>query len=226
MDDETTKIKAIGSEVKVNSWINLEVKIVELWNAKSDKIAQTGLFGDDTGTVRFTSWKVSNLPEFEKDKCYIVKNAVVNSWNGKLQLNLNRKTEIQETDADIEVSVKEPEVFKGEIIGLTNRTAAILKCPKCSRPVTKNFCNVHKDITPKKDLRLGLRIKVDEDVKVVEFRGREAQRISGFTAEAAHSYEPDDFLPDLERKLVGKTLEFTCTESKGYFYGKNARVLL
>jgi len=46
-----SKIKDINTEDK---WINVRVRVVQLWEPNSPSIAQVGLLGDETGTIKFT----------------------------------------------------------------------------------------------------------------------------------------------------------------------------
>jgi len=52
------KIADINTE---DRWINLRVRVVQLWEPNSPSIAQVGLLGDETGTIKFTSWSNAKL---------------------------------------------------------------------------------------------------------------------------------------------------------------------
>jgi replication factor A1 len=40
-----------------NKWCSFIAKVSMLWEARHEKIAQTGVLGDETGTIVFTTWK-------------------------------------------------------------------------------------------------------------------------------------------------------------------------
>lgn len=87
----------IGSITEDNKWVNLDVEVVQLWQPEHESISQVGLLSDASGRVKFVSWKKSDLPLLEEKHYYRVKNAVVNFYEGKPSISLNRKTEIIET---------------------------------------------------------------------------------------------------------------------------------
>src|SRR5699024_11269613 len=48
--------REISSINTAEEWIDITAKVVELWEPRSDSIAQVGLVGDETGRIKFTSW--------------------------------------------------------------------------------------------------------------------------------------------------------------------------
>ncbi|MFB6174140.1 MAG: replication factor A, partial [Halobacteriales archaeon] len=41
-------------------WVEVTAKVVELWEPRSDAVAQVGLLGDESGTIKFTKWATSD----------------------------------------------------------------------------------------------------------------------------------------------------------------------
>jgi replication factor A1 len=82
-------------------WIDLEVKVVELWEPTSSAISQTGLVGDDTGTIKFVKWTKSDLPELELGKSYLFKNVVTDEFQGRFSVKLNRTSGIEELASEV-----------------------------------------------------------------------------------------------------------------------------
>ena len=78
----TAETNKSNSQIKVGDintsgqWIDLQIKIVDLWDPTSDSIDQVGLAGDETGTIKFTKWSKSNLPPLEENGNYLLKNVV------------------------------------------------------------------------------------------------------------------------------------------------------
>jgi len=69
-------VKKIDDIQKSGDWIDLKAKVVRLWNPNSNPISQIGLLGDETGQIKFISWKKSNLPELKEGKSYQIKKIV------------------------------------------------------------------------------------------------------------------------------------------------------
>ena len=82
-------------------WIDLEAKVVELWEPTSSAISQTGLIGDETGTVKFVKWTKSDLPQLEQGKSYLFKNVVTDEFGGRFSIKLNRTSGIEELESAV-----------------------------------------------------------------------------------------------------------------------------
>lgn len=57
----------------------------------------SGILGDDTGTVPFTSWESGKF-KLEKGVTYLFKNLYAKTWNEKVQLNLGSRAEVERKD--------------------------------------------------------------------------------------------------------------------------------
>ena len=88
-------------------WINLHAKVVQLWDSASPSIDQTGLIGDETGTIEFVKWTKSNLPPLEEGKSYSLENMVTDEFSGRFNVKMNRTTRIQKLEDDIETIKRE-----------------------------------------------------------------------------------------------------------------------
>src|SRR6056297_2704802 len=84
-------------------WVDVTAKVVDLWDATSDAVAQVGLLGDETGTIKFTKWSKSDLQELEEGAVYELRNVVTDEYQGRYSVKLNRTTTIEAVDEDIEV---------------------------------------------------------------------------------------------------------------------------
>lgn len=96
---EQVKVADIES---TNKWVDLEIKVIELWEASSDSISQTGLVGDDTGVIKFVKWTKSGLPDMVEGKSYLLRNVVTDEYQGQFNVKLNRTSEVLELDDEIE----------------------------------------------------------------------------------------------------------------------------
>lgn len=97
MDDKTVKkIINIENIDKNSKWVSIEAKVIRLWVNNHETIHQTGLLGDDTGIIKFVNWANAEKLDLEVGRSYIIKNAIVSEYNGRYQINFNKKTEIEE----------------------------------------------------------------------------------------------------------------------------------
>lgn len=149
-----TSVDASISDVtEAGKWLNLRVKVVQLWEPNHKAIAQVGLVGDETGVVKFLTWKKSELPEIEEGMCYFFKNVVVDEYEGKFSVKLNSNSEITPYDGDIEVAPNELTI-SAPVIKIFEDSGIIMRCPTCNRVLLKGVCQEHGKVKKgNKDLR-------------------------------------------------------------------------
>jgi replication factor A1 len=98
---ESLKVGEINSPGR---WIDLEAKVVELWEPTSSAISQTGLIGDETGTIKFVKWTKSELPDMELGKSYLFKNVVTDEFQGRFSVKLNRTSGFEELAEEVKAA--------------------------------------------------------------------------------------------------------------------------
>ena len=135
---------------------SVRVKVVQEWEPSHERMLQTGLLGDETGTIKFTIWRDDGKEKLTPGKVYSVYYALVDEFNGRLQLNLTPAMYLPE-EGDIHVS--EGEASRGVIVHLAPGSGLIKRCPVegCNRVLSRqNYCPVHEI---QKTFRYDLRIK-------------------------------------------------------------------
>ncbi len=98
----------IGDIKEKGRWMDLRVKVLQLWEPTSETISQTGLIGDETGRIKFTKWAKDNLPNMVEGKSYLLKNVVASEFQEKLSVNLNRTSKIEELGVEVPAAQREP----------------------------------------------------------------------------------------------------------------------
>ena len=102
------QVRAGSEKVKIaeikesGKWVDLEVKVLDLWEPAAETISQTGLVGDATGSMKFVKWTKSELPNLELGRSYILKNVVTDEFQGRFSVKLNRTSQIEPLDVDVE----------------------------------------------------------------------------------------------------------------------------
>ena len=148
------KVNDIGKEFKDGSWVNLEAKVVKLWEPNSPNIAQAGLIGDETGIIKFVVWAKSDVEtQLEEGKSYKFENLVVHEFGDRYQVNINKNTVITEINKDIQLPEQTVETI-AVMTKILSNSGLIQRCPECNRVVSKGLCPVHGRIKPKEDLRI------------------------------------------------------------------------
>ncbi|MGA2120771.1 MAG: nucleotide-binding protein [Methanoregula sp.] len=135
---------------------SVRAKFIQEWDASHERMLQSGLLGDETGTIKFVIWKEPGKEKLVPGAVYNLFYAQVDEFNGRLSLNLNTATILQE-EGEIEVSGGEVAVT-GAIVHIAPGSGIIKRCPVegCNRALSRqNYCPVH-EIQPKfiYDLRI------------------------------------------------------------------------
>lgn len=138
-----------------NEWISMKAKVVQIWDNTSDKIAMTGLIGDETGVIKFTifSGNKNIIPEdFAEGNSYHFENLVSSVWQGQFSVKANKTTTITPCE-DVEVS-RRTQTVTGVITAISAGSGLIKRCPECKRALSKGQCGEHGRVDGVYDLRI------------------------------------------------------------------------
>jgi replication factor A1 len=167
---------------------SVRVKMVQEWEARSDRILQTGLVGDPTGTIKFTIWKEEGREPLVPETVYDIYYATVDEYNGRLSLVLNSGTVVPDEGAELEIGAG-GRVFSGAIVHIGQGSGLVKRCPVegCNRVLSRqNYCPIH-EIQP--DFRYDLRIKavLDDGVstKNILMQRETTETVAGLTLDEA-----------------------------------------
>ncbi len=189
-------------------WANVKAKVVQLWENTHESISQVGLVGDETGTIKFTKWERAELPDVEEGKSYLFKNIVVNEWNGKFQINLNKTSSIESIDEDLEVG-SSTATFTGAMVDIQSGSGLIKRCPECNRALTKGACMEHGKVDGIYDLRIKAVMDDGTTTQDAIIKRDIAEDITDMTLESAIAMAADALdqgvvLEQMKKALVGK----------------------
>jgi replication factor A1 len=123
----------------------IRAKFVQEWDASHERMLQSGLLGDETGTIKFVIWKEPGREKLVPGAVYSIFYAQVDEFNGRLSLNLNGATILQE-EGEIAVSGGDASVT-GAIVHIAPGSGIIKRCPAegCNRALSRqNYCPVHE----------------------------------------------------------------------------------
>ncbi|QIO21364.1 replication factor A [Haloarcula sp. JP-L23] len=173
-------------------WVDMRVTVVELWDPRADAVAQVGLLGDETGTIKFTKWSKSDLPELEEGKSYSLRNVVTDEYQGRFSVKLNRTTTIEELDETIEVGDDSVEV-EGALVDIQSGSGLIKRCPEedCTRVLQNGRCSEHGEVEGEFDLRIKGVLDDGEEVTEVIFDEEATEKLTGITLEEAKEMAMD-----------------------------------
>ncbi len=191
-------------------WVDLTAKVVDLWEPGSDAIAQVGLLGDETGTVKFTKWSKSDLPRLEEDAVYNLRNVVTDEYQGRFSVKLNRTTTVEELDTEIEVGEDDVEI-EGALVDIQSDSGLIKRCPEedCTRVLQNGRCSEHGEVEGEFDLRIKAVIDDGTDVHEVIFDKETTEELTDITLEQAQEMAMDALdtsvvAEEIHQKILGQ----------------------
>jgi replication factor A1 len=188
-DSQEAAVADVDSD---GEWIDLTVKVVDLWEPTSDAIAQVGLLGDETGTTRFVSFATSDLPTLEEGAVYRLGNVVTDEYQGNYSVKLNRTTEIEKLERDIEVG-DDSEEFEGALVDVQSGSGLIKRCPEpdCTRVLQNGRCSEHGEVEGEFDLRIKAVVDDGATVQEVIFDRETTEQLTGTGLEEAKEMAMD-----------------------------------
>ena len=190
--DEPNEQRDLGEINVAEEWIDITAKVVELWEPRSEAIAQVGLLGDETGRIKFTSWAKSDLPTIEENQVYHLGNVVTDEYQGQYSVKLNRTTTIEEADEEIEVGDNTTTV-EGALVDIQSGSGLIERCPKddCTRVLRNGRCSEHGEVEGEFDLRIKGVVDNGQEVQDVIFNREMTEDLTDITLEEAKELAMD-----------------------------------
>ncbi len=166
---------------------SVRAKVLQEWDTTHDRMLQSGLLGDESGTIKFVLWKEEGKEKLVPGTVYNIFYALVDEYNGRHSLNLNTSTCIPE-EGDIAVSSGDTTV-EGALVHLAPGSGLIKRCPVegCNRVLSRqNYCPVH-EIQPKFNYDLRIKGWLDNGVKTWELliQRENVELLTGMTLEQA-----------------------------------------
>jgi len=173
-------------------WVDLRVTLVDLWEPRSDSIAQVGLLGDESGTIKFVAFETSDLPAVSEGQSYALSNVVTDEYEGRYSVKLNRTTQITELDESIEVG-DDADTVEGALVDIQSGSGLIKRCPEedCTRVLQNGRCSEHGQVDGEFDLRIKGVLDDGETVTEVIFDREATERLTGMTLEEAKDLAMD-----------------------------------
>jgi ssDNA-binding replication factor A large subunit len=173
-------------------WVDVTARVVELWEPRSDAVAQVGLLGDESGTVKFTKWSKSDLPELDEGETYHLRNVVTDEYQGRFSVKLNRTTVIEAADEAVEVGDDDVTV-EGALVDIQSGSGLIKRCPEedCTRVLQNGRCSEHGEVEGEFDLRIKGVLDDGTDVHEVLFDQEATEELTGITLARAKEMAMD-----------------------------------
>jgi replication factor A1 len=173
-------------------WVDLTAKVTQLWEPRSESVAQVGLLGDPSGTIKFTKWATSDLPELGEGSVYRLTNLVTDEYEGRFSVKLNRTTGIEQVDEEIEVG-DDAVTVEGALVDIQRGSGLIKRCPEddCTRVLQNGRCSEHGEVEGEFDLRVKAVIDDGTTVHETIFNQEATEELADITLDEAKEMAMD-----------------------------------
>ena len=205
------QVRASSEKVKISEikeagkWVDLEVKVLDLWEPATEAISQTGLIGDASGSMKFVKWAKSELPNLELGQSYLLKRMVTDEFQGRFSVKLNRTSQIEPLDVDVEIGAQAAE-FSGALVDVQKGSGLIKRCPVCKRSLAKGVCSEHGKVEGTYDLRIKAVLDDGRRVQDVLINRETTERLVGLTLDEAKQMAMEALDHEVVRSLIESKL--------------------
>jgi replication factor A1 len=223
--DRTNEIRTVSELQQGGLWTDLKANIVQIFEQTHESIAFAGVLGDETGTMRFTVWKTSDIEELDAGKSYLFKNAITKEWNGMFSIEINRIGKIEEIDEEI---IAIPSAFElcGCAVDIQAGSGLIRRCPECNKVMSKGTCAEHGKVKGKYDLRI--KAVFDDGLKAHEtiINCELTEKLLSLTLEdavmtATETLDPECINDIIKAELIGKYFIVRGAKTDRYIIAEN-----
>jgi replication factor A1 len=204
---------------------SLDIKVCVLEVEKKDVVVDgetktmfSGVFGDDTGKIPFTSWHDFKLKQ--KDTISLI-GGYVRSWKGVPQITFDENAKVAKMKKDgfslSDVPERKFRMFQieeqgglfdvsveGRVIEIQQGSGFILRCPECKRMLQDGNCRDHGPVEGVADLRI--RCIIDDGSGSVStiFNRELSEEILGKTIDECKEMQPDLLMDHMREKLFAQ----------------------
>jgi replication factor A1 len=203
-------------------WVDLEVQVVDLWADTHESMAQAGLLGDESGTIKFISWEASDLPPLREGESYRLEGVVTDEYEGRHSVKLVSTTGIECLAKDIEVDDNE-RTMEGALVDIKDGSGLVKRCPgeDCTRVIQNGRCSEHGDVSGEFDLRIKGVLDDGQQAQDVLLDANATESLTGMSLEEAKDMAMDALdtevvMDALEEQLVGSYYQASGELYRGY----------
>ena len=145
---------------------SVRAKVIQEWDVTHERMLQSGLLGDETGTVKFLIWKEPGREKLAVGSVYSIFYGQADEFNERLSLNITGAAIMQEEGDIATVTGGDTEV-RGALVHIAPGSGIIKRCPVpgCNRALSRqNYCPIH-EIQPRFEYDLRIKGWLDDGEK-------------------------------------------------------------
>lgn len=214
----------LSEVVEAGEFLNVgPVEVVDVWDTRSDAVAQTGLIADNTDRIKYTQFTgTGDVPQFEDGDVFNLNGVVVDEYEGNFSLQIQSVTEVESVDEDVDTDSANKNTFMAPIVNFGSGTGLVRRCPEededggtCGRIIDNNPCPIHgtKARDGVNDIRIKATADTGTETLTLIFDTETTEEITGISFEeakemATESMDRGVVYDAFEDKLFGRYYHF------------------
>ena len=205
----------LGDVDEADQWVDVVAEAVDLWEPRSETIAQVGLLGDESGRLKFVKWASAELPDLEEGETYRFESVVTDEYQGRYSVSLNSATEFEPSETSV-LPAADGITVGGTIVDVQEGSGLIKRCPEagCTRVLQGGCCAEHGAVEGEFDLRI--KAIVDDGERSIRaiFDAEATEAVSGVSMDEAQAVAMDALdtsvvLDELTARVLGRPYQLT-----------------
>jgi len=183
----------VNEQEQDGEFVDIQVRVVELWEPQSDTVSQVGLVGDESGRNKFISFNHDHIT-LEEGESYRVENLVTDEFDGEIDLKFIESTEVTPLDEDVEVGENIEEI-SGVLVDMAPASGLIKRCPEedCTRVLNEGRCSEHgTQESHDFDLRIKGTMDDGDETYTIIMNREVTEEFTGMTLEDARQLGKDE----------------------------------
>jgi len=208
---------------EADQWIDVVAEVVDLWEPRSETIAQVGLLGEESGRLKFVKWESADLPKLVEGETYRFQNVVTDEYQGRYSVSLNSATVVEPSETAVSAAA-EGVTIGGTIVDVQEGSGLIKRCPEadCTRVLSGGRCAEHGAVEGEFDLRI--KAVVDDGSRLINaiFDAEATAAVSGISLNdaidmAMDALSTDVVAEEISARLLGRRYQLTGRVVGTYF---------
>ena len=205
--------KKAGELTQEGEWIEYVGTVIETYDPSYSEIDQQGRIADETGALRFVSWKNSGFnTELVTGETYKFDPVVTTQFDGNIELKLTGATQVERLDGEEALDIDPDtysETIEGVLVDFQDQMGLIERCPNetCRRVLEDpTVCPDCGDVESETDIRTKAVVDNGRDTWTVFLNAEQTDQLAALTFEQAQQLVEEYEYPGVVKEYIESQL--------------------
>lgn len=205
--------KKAGELTQEGEWIEYVGTVIETYDPSYSEIDQQGRIADETGALRFVSWKNSGFnTELVTGETYKFDPVVTTQFDGNIELKLTGATQVERLDGEEALDIDPDtysETIEGVLVDFQDQMGLIERCPNetCRRVLEDpTICPDCGEVESETDIRTKAVVDNGHDTWTVFLNAEQTDQLAALTFEQAEQLVEEYEYPGVVKEYIESQL--------------------